>query len=90
MRYKPSVTSPGRLRYSDAMSTAELLQSARLLPPAERYLLAEAILESIDESDPAIQVAWAQASDERVQAWRDGKLQAQPLQPLMDELRRIA
>ncbi len=58
------------------MDAAILEKEALLLPEAERALLVERLLQSISQISPGLQAAWIREADERVQAFRDGVIDA--------------
>lgn len=66
----------------------ELCERARQLPPAQRLELVERILGSLDETDAALDGAWAQESTERLAAWRRGEIRALPLTEVLRSYRR--
>ena len=72
------------------MTNAHLLESALKLPTAERYQLVEAILDSIEAPNQAIERAWAREADDRLAAYQRGEIQAKPAQELIDQLRAAA
>ena len=52
---------------NDSESVAELMDRARALPPAERALLAEALVASLHtEPDPEVEAAWGEEIRRRV------------------------
>ncbi len=53
---------------------AELLQ----LPPAVRARLAEALLDSLEEADTELDVAWAEEAERRYQELKTGSVGALP------------
>lgn len=54
--------------------TQELLVRAMDLPPAERAMLIDALLESMTEPDLAIDTKWATEAQSRLSAYRAGEL----------------
>lgn len=58
------------------MSTEELLNEAIKLKPEDRFALIEGILKSLDEPDKTIDEIWSEEAEERLEAYRDGKLEA--------------
>jgi putative addiction module component (TIGR02574 family) len=57
------------------MSNKDILEMAMKLKPAERFLIIEGLIKSIDEPDKAIDAIWAEEAEKRLKAYRDGKLQ---------------
>lgn len=56
------------------MDAAILEKEALLLPDTERAVLVERLIESISPSPSALREAWIREADERMQAFRDGKI----------------
>lgn len=71
------------------MSTAEILESARKLRPVERLKLIDALMDSLDEPDPAIEAAWAAEAQDRLAAYDRGELKAEPIEELFQKLRKL-
>ena len=57
-------------------SIKALSQQAVQLPPQERLALVEQLLDSLDKPDPSIDGLWSQEAEDRLTAYRDGKLKA--------------
>jgi putative addiction module component (TIGR02574 family) len=60
------------------MTKDELLEAARRLPPAERARLVEGILHTLDEPDPAIEAAWTEEIERRIDDLDLGRMKARP------------
>ncbi|MFH0796267.1 MAG: addiction module protein [Candidatus Omnitrophota bacterium] len=57
------------------MSPAKVLISEALqLKPAERFIVIEALIKSLDVPDPQIEKAWAEEAGKRLKAYKSGKL----------------
>lgn len=54
----------------------QLLESALSLPPAERAELAEGLLASLEPLDPTIDGLWAKEAEDRLAAFRAGRMRA--------------
>lgn len=54
-----------------------LSDEARKLPPADRALLAEDILHSLDHTDPELDRVWANEAKDRLAAYHRGEIGAQ-------------
>ena len=64
-----------------------LIQGALALPPQERVLVAEKILESLTEADPANDAEWAREAEDRLEAYDRGAIRGIPLDEVMRDLR---
>jgi putative addiction module component (TIGR02574 family) len=66
-----------------------LSECARALPPAEQLELADDILGSLDETDPALDKLWAQEAEDRLAAWRRGEIRASALDEVLRKCGRV-
>ena len=65
--------------------THHVLELALELPPAERAELVEQILASLDSPDRrAIDAAWAEEAEARLEAYRRGETQAKPAEAVFE------
>lgn len=64
------------------MDTEELLNEAIKLKPEDRFALIEGILKSLDEPDKTIDEIWSEEAEKRLEAYRDGKLEAVSMENL--------
>jgi putative addiction module component (TIGR02574 family) len=64
------------------MGTEELLNEAIKLKPEDRFALIEGILKSLDEPDKTIDEIWSEEAEKRLEAYRDGKLEAVSMEKL--------
>ncbi|VAX38236.1 hypothetical protein MNBD_UNCLBAC01-2021 [hydrothermal vent metagenome] len=56
------------------MSTETLISEALYLKPAERFIVIEALIKSLDVPDPQIEKSWAIEAEKRLEAYKAGKL----------------
>lgn len=61
------------------MSNTEVLEQALKLRPSEKFLVVEGLLNSLDEPDVELDEIWGIEAEERLTAYREGKLKAIPL-----------
>lgn len=61
---------------SHPMDAAVLQKEALQLPDKDRALLADTLLASLSPTPPEVEAAWAREADERLQAFRAGKIEA--------------
>jgi len=52
----------------------EILEHALKLKPAEKFMLIEGLLTSLDEPDKTIDEIWAVEAEKRLRAYKEGKL----------------
>lgn len=69
------------------MTHAEILESARKLRPVDRLHLIDALLESLDEPDRAIEAAWVAEAQDRLVVLERGELPLADLATLLDQYR---
>lgn len=51
-----------------------LISQAMQLKPAERFIVIEALIRSLDVTNPNIEEKWAEEAQKRLEAYRNGKL----------------
>lgn len=71
------------------MTTAEILESARLLRADEQLFLIDSLYAMLDVPDPAIEAAWAAEANDRVAAYENGEIQAAPIEELFAKMRAV-
>ena len=52
----------------------DILEHALKLKPAEKFMLIEGLLTSLDEPDKTIDEIWAVEAEKRLRAYKEGKL----------------
>lgn len=67
------------------MSTKMLLDAAMKLKPEERLSLVEGLIQSLDEPDKRLDEIWAEESERRLKAYREGKLEGIPMEEIFKE-----
>ena len=65
------------------MDTKSILKEALQLRPAERLQLIEQLTQSLDKPDKEIEKIWAEESEKRYQALKDGKVDTIPLDEIV-------
>ena len=63
--------------------TKILIEKARTLSAEERIEIAEAIMTSLDEPDPAHDLAWLAEARDRLEAYHRGELRARDFDDVM-------
>ncbi len=63
----------------------DLMEQALALSPPERAALADALLESLEPSDPEIDRAWLRVAQDRIAAYEAGQTEAIPVEEAMKE-----
>jgi putative addiction module component (TIGR02574 family) len=64
------------------MSTKELLNEAMKLKPEERFSLVEGLINSLDEPDKKLDEIWNVEAENRLKAYREGKLEGIPMEKI--------
>lgn len=67
------------------MNKKELFNEAMKLKPKERALLVESLIKSLDQPDKVLDEIWADESEKRLQAYREGKLEGVPMDDIFKE-----
>ena len=65
----------------------KLSAAAKLLSPAERLAVVDEILNSLDASDPRIDVSWVAEAEDRLAAYRRGEVRAVELSEVLRKYR---
>jgi putative addiction module component (TIGR02574 family) len=68
------------------MCIKELLDEAMKLKPGERFTLIESLIKSLDEPDNMLDEIWAEESEKRLKAYREGKLEGIPMEEIFKEV----
>ncbi len=67
------------------MNTKDLLAKAMKLKPDEKLVLIEGLIRSLDEPDRKLDEIWAKEAEKRLEAHRQGKLDAIPMEEIFRE-----
>jgi putative addiction module component (TIGR02574 family) len=67
------------------MNSKEILEQALKLKPDERFTVVEGLLRSLDEPDATLDGIWVEEAEKRLAAYREGKLEAVPLEEVFKE-----
>jgi putative addiction module component (TIGR02574 family) len=59
-----------------SVENCEILDRLMELPAVEKARLVDQLLSSLDEPDEAIDALWRKEVEDRIQAYRDGKLKS--------------
>ena len=66
----------------NGMSRKELLSEAMKLKPEKRFTLVEGLIKSLHEPDKALDQIWAEESENRLRAYREGGLRGIPFEQI--------
>lgn len=67
--------------------TNDILKEAITLPPSERALLIDELLNSLDEKDNEIDRLWAKEAESRIDAYDNGKLKSVSIDKILEKYR---
>lgn len=67
------------------MSTKEILEQALKLKPEERFMLVEGLIKSLDEPDQKLDDLWAEEAENRLRAYREGRLEGVQMEAIFKE-----
>lgn len=67
------------------MGSKEILNRALKLKPAERFLIIEGLIESIDQPDKKLDEIWIEEAEKRLKAYREGRLEGIPMEDIFNE-----
>jgi len=68
------------------MNTRDRVKQALQFEPAQSYELAEERLHSLDQPDPVIDAAWLKEAEQRLAAYRAGKVKGIPAEDVFGKL----
>lgn len=68
--------------------TKAIINQALELPPLDKARLVDELLSSLDEPDEAIDALWRKEVDDRIEAYRAGKLQSVSLADVLAKYRK--
>ncbi|MHB8881951.1 MAG: addiction module protein [Thermodesulfovibrionales bacterium] len=71
-----------------ATNTQQILKEVLTLPLKDRATLVDDILASLDQPDEQIDRLWRTEIDDRIAAYRAGKIRAVPLEEVLSKYRR--
>ncbi len=74
------------LKEYEMMSTAEVIDQALSLKPADRYLLLEMLHSSLDKPDPEIDKVWHEEILRRIKAFDVGRLETVSMEEVFRDL----
>ena len=67
------------------METKEILNQVIHLKPADKFLVIESLITSLDEPNKNIDEIWASEAESRLKAYRQGKLKGIPMEEVFGE-----
>lgn len=67
------------------MRSKEILDRTLKLKPAERFLIIEGLIESIDQPDKKLDGIWIEEAEKRLKAYREGRLEGIPIEDVFNE-----
>ena len=67
--------------------TQEIIDRALSLPPADKALVVDKLLSSLDQPDEAIDALWRKEVEDRIKAYNDGSLKSVSLEEVLAKYR---
>ena len=64
------------------MRSKDILKEALRLEPAEKFIIVEGLLKSLDEPDHNLDELWTREAESRLEAYRAGKLKGIPMETI--------
>lgn len=71
-----------------AANTHQILKDALALPFKERATLVDDLLASLDQPDEQIDNLWRKEVEDRINAYKSGKIRAIPLEDVLSKYRK--
>ncbi len=69
------------------MTTTDIMKEALTLRPFEKAQLIDKLISSLDKPDKEIDELWANESEDRIDAYDQGKIKAIPLEEVLQKFR---
>jgi putative addiction module component (TIGR02574 family) len=67
------------------MGIKDVLEKALKLKPAERFMVVEGLIKSLDEPDSSLDAIWADEAEKRLKAYRASNLDGIPMEEVFKE-----
>jgi putative addiction module component (TIGR02574 family) len=67
------------------MSSKDVLEQALKLKPAEKFMVVEGLIKSLDEPDSSLDAIWADEAEKRLKAYRADKIEGIPMEEIFKE-----
>lgn len=67
--------------------TQEIIDRALSLPPADKALVVDKLLSSLDQPDEAIDALWRKEVEDRIKAYNEGTLKSVSLEEVLAKYR---
>ena len=67
------------------MKTKEILNQAMNLKPADKFIIIESLITSLDKPDKSIEEIWVNEAEKRLKAYRQGRLKGVPMSEVFSE-----
>jgi len=65
----------------------EIIDRALSLPPADKALVVDKLLSSLDQPDEAMDALWRREVEDRIRAYKEGKLKSVSLEEVLAKYR---
>ena len=65
--------------------TAQLIAEALRLKPAERFMVIDALMQSLDAPNPDLDAVWLEEAEKRLAAYKAGRLATVSLEDMFGE-----
>ena len=69
------------------MRGKDILKEDLNLEPAEKFIVVEGLLKSLDEPDSELDKIWADEAERRLESYRNGKLKGIPMEEIFNQLK---
>jgi len=67
------------------MNTEEILKVAITLKPEDRFMVVDGLIKSLDAPDKNIDDIWIEEAENRLKAYRNGRLKGMPMEEVFSE-----
>ena len=67
------------------MNTQQIINHALQLSPSQRFAIVDTLLKSLDKADNQLEDIWQTEAEQRLQAYRAGKLRGIPMEKIFTD-----
>jgi putative addiction module component (TIGR02574 family) len=67
------------------MNTQQIINHALQLKPSQRFAIVDTLLKSLDKADSQLDEVWQTEAEQRLQAYRAGKLRGIPMEQIFTD-----
>ena len=74
-----------KFQHGIIMKMKEISNQAMNLKPADRFIIIESLITSLDKPDKSIEEIWANEAEKRLKAYRQGRIEGVPMSEVFSD-----